>query len=67
AWLGRTQFCREFFADAVETEPVEAAPEAEQGILKQLFKKYYPRVQLDYRSTMFQNIGFVFNSIFQIN
>jgi hypothetical protein len=67
AWVGRTEFCREFFAAAVQAEPVSDAPEAEQGILKQLFRKYYPRVQLDYRSTMFQNIGFVFNSILQIN
>lgn len=67
AWIGRTEFCREFFADAVRTEPIEDAPEADQGILKQLFKTYYPRVQLDYRSSMFQNIGLVFNPIFQIN
>jgi hypothetical protein len=57
AWVGRTEFCREFFAEAVRTEPVREAPEADQGVLKQLFKKYYPRVQLDYRSSMFQNIG----------
>ena len=67
AWVGRTEFCREFFAEAVRTEPVREAPEADQGVLKQLFKKYYPRVQLDYRSSMFQNIGFVFSPIFRIN
>ncbi len=67
AWIGRTRFCREFFADAARTAPVADAPDSEQGILKQLFRKHYPRVQLDYRSTMFQNIGFVFSSIFQIN
>jgi hypothetical protein len=66
AWIGRTEFCRQFFKDAVQTEPVKEAPEADQGVLKQLFKSYYPRVQLDYKSSMFQNIGFVFNPIFQI-
>ena len=66
AWVGRTDFCREFFAAAVETPPVEAAPEADQGILKQLFQTFYPRVQLDYRSSMFQNIGFVFDSVLSV-
>jgi hypothetical protein len=66
AWIGRTNFCREFFAVAVETPPVADAPEADQGILKKLFQTFYPRVQLDYRSSMFQNIGFVFDSSLRI-
>lgn len=66
AWIGRTEFCREFFAAAVETPPVPDAPRADQGILKQLFPTYYPRVQLDYRSSMFQNVGFVFDSVLSV-
>jgi hypothetical protein len=66
AWVGRTEFCREFFAAAVETPPVADAPEADQGILKQLFQTFHPRVQLDYRSSMFQNIGFVFDSVLSV-
>ncbi|MGK7888619.1 MAG: glycosyltransferase domain-containing protein [Leptolyngbyaceae cyanobacterium] len=65
-WLGKVEFCREFFAAAVETPPMPEAPESEQGILKQLFPRYYPKVQLDYYCTMFQNIGFVFAPIFDI-
>jgi hypothetical protein len=67
AWVGRTAFCREFFAAAVETPPAAEAPEADQGILKQLFQTFHPRVQLDYRSSMFLNIGFVFDQILRVD
>jgi hypothetical protein len=66
AWIGRTEFVREFFADACAMPPLAEMPVAEQGILKQLFRKHYPRVQLDYRCTIFQNIGFLFAPILEI-
>jgi hypothetical protein len=66
-WLGKMEFCRQFFAAAVDATPVPEAPESEQGILKQLFPNYYPKVQLDYQCQLFQNIGFVFAPIFEIN
>lgn len=60
-WIGRTEFCRKFFQAALQTETLSEAPDSEQGILKQLFQIYYPRVQLDYRCQMFQNLWLVFN------
>ena len=66
AWIGRTEFCRQFFADAVATPPAPEIEAAEQGILKQLFQKYHPRVQLDYGCSMFQNIGFLFAPVLEI-
>ncbi|HVR95029.1 MAG TPA: hypothetical protein VMW27_00335 [Thermoanaerobaculia bacterium] len=66
-WIGRTEFCREFFAEACETPPDEVRPAAEQGILKKLFQRHVPRVQLDYTCAMFQNLGFVFLSIFDFD
>lgn len=66
-WIGKTSFCRTFFSDAANTDPVESAQESEQGILKQLFPKYYPRVQLDYQCEIFQNLGFVFSPIFEVS
>lgn len=66
-WIGKTEFCREFFTAALETEAVSDVAHSEQGILKQLFQTYYPRVQLDYRCQMFQNIWLVFTPILQIN
>lgn len=65
-WIGKTEFCREFFKAVVMTEPATEAPDSEQGILKKLFKNYYPKVQLDYQCKMFQNIGFVGAPIFEI-
>lgn len=67
AWIGRTVFSREFFAAAIRTSPVQEVPDSEQGILKTLFPEYYPRVQLDYRCEILQNIGFVFSDIFDIS
>lgn len=65
-WIGKTSFCRTFFSRAIQTMPVLEAPDSEQGILKLLFQKYYPRVQLDYRCEIFQNIGYVFEDIFDV-
>jgi hypothetical protein len=62
-WIGKTDFCRLFFAHAVQTEPAPEAPNSEQGILKQIFAEYYPRVQLDYRCEMFQTLQYVFKPI----
>ncbi|MCX7114093.1 MAG: hypothetical protein NTX45_29290 [Proteobacteria bacterium] len=67
AWVGRTAFCREFFAAAMRTAPASEVPDSEQGILKALFPQYHPRVQLDYRCEILQNIGFVFIDIFDID
>jgi len=65
-WMGKTGFCREFFEEAVRTPPVPEAPESEQGILRKLLPRYVPRVQLDYRCQLFQNIGFVIAPIFEL-
>ena len=67
AWIGKVDFCTEFFSVAVETPPVSSAKAADQGVLKQLFPRYYPRVQLDYKCRMFQNIGFVFSPILKLD
>jgi hypothetical protein len=64
-WLGHRDFCLEFFQKALETEPVAQAADSEQGMLKKLFQEYYPRVQLDYHSSLFQNLGFVIKPIME--
>ena len=65
-WIGRTQFCREFFETAERTAPLASAPDSEQGILRRLLPRFYPRVRLDYHCEMFQNIGFVARPIIEI-
>jgi hypothetical protein len=66
AFIGRTSFCRDFFAHAARTPPHPALPSADQGVFKQLFPMYHPRVQLDYECRLFQNIGLVFDDILEI-
>lgn len=65
-WIGEVSFCRDFFAEAVRTPPRPEAVESEQGILKQLFPRFFPDVRLDNGCEMFQNIGFVGKPIFRI-
>lgn len=66
AWMGRTPFCREFFSAIIASGPHPEAPESEQGMLKKLLPRFHPRVRLDYRCEIFQNIGFVLADIFEI-
>ena len=65
-WIGRTRAVEEFFREALVTAPVPEAADSEQGILRQLFPRFYPRVQLDYRCQIFQNVGFVTRDIFEL-
>lgn len=65
-WIGRTEFCREFFAAAVRAEKISEAPDSEQGILKQLLQLYHPRVGLDYRCQLFQNLWLVFDQTIKV-
>jgi hypothetical protein len=65
-WVGRTAFCRKFFHHALAVPAVSEVAESEQGILKTLFPTYYPQVQIDYCCEIFQNIGFIFGDILEI-
>jgi len=66
AWIGRTEFCRRFFAEACETPPHPLHEESEQGVLKQLLSRHVPSVQIDTRCRMFQTLGYVFERIFEL-
>lgn len=67
AWIGRTDFAREFFLEAAGHLPAAEAPDSEQGVLKTLFQRHHPRVQLDYRCEIMQNISFVIAPIFSLD
>lgn len=71
AWIGRTAFLEEFFNEAlkvnikqlVENKDLPERPSAEQLmveddqiILQILFKKYHPRIAIDYDNVIFLNI-----------
>ena len=66
-WVGRTEFCRDLFGQAVTMTVVPEAPESEQGILRQLFLERPDGIALDYRCQLFQNIGFVSAPIFSLD
>lgn len=54
AWLGRTEFCRRFFAALADQPPVPGYEWSEQAVIKRAWPRWYPQVQLDYSSTVFQ-------------
>lgn len=66
AFIGKRDFCLDFFKKASETEPAKQAPKADQGIFKRIFMDYFPKVQLDYHCQLFQNIGFVFRKTLEV-
>jgi hypothetical protein len=65
-WLGRRDFALELFEEVLRTPPVPEAPDSEQGLLKRLFPRYYPRMQLDYQSKIIANLGFVLLPIMEL-
>jgi hypothetical protein len=66
-WMGKTSFCREFFARALSTPAVPEAPDSEQGILRELLREFHPRIALDHRCRLFQNIGFLTAPVLRID
>ena len=66
-WFGERDFCVRFFESALTTPPVPEASDSEQGILKKLFPRFYPEVQLDYRCSIIQNLGFVLSTILELS
>lgn len=72
AWVGKTDYCKEFFGKAVKKDVnglimngllphkkkwlAGDIMESEQIILHWLFRESYPRVQLDYNNDIFMNL-----------
>jgi len=59
-WIGETDFCREFFRVAAHTDPWpgdERFRSSDQGVLKKVFRRFYPQALLDTRCQVFQNIN----------
>lgn len=46
-WVGRTSFCREYFADLAKAAPVAGFECSDQAICKRAWPRWYPRVQID--------------------
>ena len=65
-WWGGLGFAVRSVREARRTEAVASAAYSEQGILKKLFPRYYPEVQLDYRSEIIANLGFVLKPMMEV-
>jgi hypothetical protein len=65
-WIGTLATARELFTAVRDTPPSPSAPESEQGKIRAIFPRYFPRVSLDYKCQLFNNVGFVFEDVFEI-
>jgi len=52
--IGETEFTREYYARLAEAPPVPGYEYSEQAVVMQTWKDWYPRVQADYLSQIFQ-------------
>jgi len=67
AWIGRREFCREFWQSCREVkfwEMVDCSDppklySCDQSVIHGVFNKYHPKVTLDYHCNIFLNVSFV--------
>lgn len=65
AWIGEREFCIEFFNecsklnidDFLDCGNLTKLRNCDQSLVHYVFKKYYPKVQLDYNNNIFSNIS----------
>ncbi len=53
-FIGRTEFCREYFTRVAEAAPVQGYESSDQAVVMRTWPDWYPRVQADYFSQIFQ-------------
>jgi hypothetical protein len=67
AWIGRREFCREFwqacrdvrFWEIVDCSNPPKLYSCDQSVIHAVFNKYWPNVMLDYWCSIFLNVSFV--------
>lgn len=52
--IGETAFCRDYFSQLAESEPVPGYESSDQAVVMQTWPDWYPQVQADYLSQVFQ-------------
>jgi hypothetical protein len=65
-WVGRVDAAASLFELAARTDPHPEAPDSDQGILRRLLPQFHKSLLLDYRCELFQNVGFVYHPILQV-
>lgn len=53
-FVGRTEFCRDYFRRLAASPSVQSYPESDQAVVMETWPDWYPRVQADYLSQLFQ-------------
>lgn len=53
-FIGRTEFCRDYFRKLATEPAVMPYSESDQGVVMKTWPDWYPRVQIDYLSQVFQ-------------
>ena len=53
-FIGKTEFCRDYFRELAEHPPLRPYSESDQAVVMQTWPDWYPRVQADYLSQIFQ-------------
>lgn len=53
-FVGRTEFCRDYFRSLARELPEPGYEYSDQAVIKRTWPQWYPRVQLDYFSQIFQ-------------
>jgi hypothetical protein len=53
-FVGKTDFCRKYFSALAAAEPVRGYTASDQAVVMATFPKWYPKVQIDYFSQIFQ-------------
>lgn len=69
-WMGKRDFCIKFFEECSKVRLWEILDctdklklyNCDQSVVHNVFKKYYPNVQLDYNCDIFFNISFINNN-----
>lgn len=53
-FIGKTEFCREYFRALAVAEPVPGFSGSDQAVVMDTLPQWYPQVQIDYFSQLFQ-------------
>jgi hypothetical protein len=54
AWVARTDFCRPLHEEAIRVRPPLSY--SDQGVYKLLYKRHYPKIQIDHECEVFQTL-----------
>lgn len=74
SWIGKKEFCKEFFNECLKVKVWEIFDcsqwpklhNCDQSVVHSQFTKYYPKTQIDYNCSIFQNLANSYQSEFAV-